>query len=73
LLALGGQEQQASSAQAEFAVLRTDRVVVSIGESTHLNCSVIGLGDAAQMNCESHTSGSGVQLVYHVALVVSSD
>ncbi len=25
------------------------------------------------MNCESHTSGSGVPLVYHVALVVGSD
>jgi hypothetical protein len=73
LLALSGQAQQVLTAQAEFAVLRTERVVVSTGESTRLNCSVVGTGDAAQINCESHTSGSGVPLVYHVALVVSSD
>jgi len=54
-------------------VLSTDRVTVSTGESTHLNCSVVGTGDAAQMNCESHTSGSGEPLVYHVALLVGSD
>jgi hypothetical protein len=53
--------------------MRTDRVVVSTGESTHLNCSVVGAGDAAQLSCESNTSGSGVPLVYHVALVVGSD
>jgi len=73
LLALCCQAQQVLPAQAEFAVLRTDRVTITTGESTHLNCSVIGLGDAAQMNCESHTSGSGIPLVYHVALVVGSD
>jgi hypothetical protein len=72
-VALCCQAQQVSPAQAEFAVLRTDRLTVTTGESTHLNCSVIGLGDAAQMNCESHTSGSGIPLVYHVALVVGSD
>jgi PEGA domain len=72
LLALSGQAQQVSP-QAEFAVLRTDRVTITTGESTHLNCSVVGLGDSAQINCESHTSGSGIPLVYHVALVVSSD
>ncbi|MGA8152753.1 MAG: PEGA domain-containing protein [Terriglobales bacterium] len=72
-LALSAQAQQVPPAQAEFAVLRTDRVVVSTGESTHLNCSVVGTGDAAQMNCESHTSGSGEPLVYHVALLVGSD
>jgi hypothetical protein len=73
MLALSGQAQQASPAQAEFAVMRTDRVVVSTDESTHLNCSVVGTGDAAQMSCESHSSGSGVPLDYHVALVVGSD
>jgi hypothetical protein len=73
LLALNSQAQYVPTAQAEFAVLRTDRVVVSTGESTHLNCSVVGMGDAAQMNCESHTSGSGVPLVYHIALIVGSD
>jgi hypothetical protein len=41
--------------------MRTDRVVVTTGESTHLNCSVIGLGDDAQINCESH-SGDGFPL-----------
>jgi hypothetical protein len=72
LLAFSAQAQQVSSAQAEFAVLRTDRVVVSTGESTRLNCSVVGMGDAAQINCESQ-SGSGIPLVYHVALVVGSN
>jgi hypothetical protein len=47
-------------------------VTVSDGESTHLNCSVVGTGDAVQMNCESHT-GSGEPLAYHVALLVGSD
>jgi len=72
MLALGGQAQQASSAPTEFAVLRTDRVVVHTGESEHLSCSITGLGDAAQITCDSRT-GSGVPLVYHVALVVSSN
>jgi hypothetical protein len=73
LLALSSQAQQASPAQAEFAVMRTDRVTVTTDDSTRLNCSVVGTGDAAQMSCESHTSGSGVPLDYHVALVVGSD
>jgi hypothetical protein len=72
VLALSAQAQQVSPAQAEFAVLRTDRVVVSTGESTRLNCSVVGIGDAAQISCESQ-SGSGIPLVYHVALVVGSN
>jgi hypothetical protein len=72
VLALSGHAQQSSPAQAEFAVLRTDRVVVSTGESTRLNCSVVGMGDAAQISCESQ-SGSGIPLVYHVALVVGSN
>jgi hypothetical protein len=72
LLTFSAQAQQVSSAQAEFAVLRTDRVVVSTGESTRLDCSVVGMGDAAQINCEAH-SGSGIPLVYHVALVVGSN
>ena len=72
LLVLSVQAQQGSR-QTEFAVMRTDRVSVSTDESTHLNCSVVGTGDSAQLNCESHTSGSGIPLVYHVALVVGSD
>jgi hypothetical protein len=71
-LALSTQAQQVSRDQAEFAVLRTGRVTVPTGESTHLNCSVVGTGDAAQLNCESH-SGSGEPLVYHVALLIGSD
>ena len=71
--ALSSQAQQVAPTSAEFAVMRTDRVTVSTGESTHLNCTIVGTGDAAQLNCESHTSGSGVPLVYHVALVVGSD
>jgi hypothetical protein len=71
LLVLSGQAQQVLPAQAEFAVMRTDRVFASTGESTHLNCSVVGTGDAAQLSCESHSSGSGLE--YHVALVVGSD
>jgi hypothetical protein len=73
LLALSAQAQQVSTAQAEFAILRTDRVTVTTGESTHLNCSVVGTGDAAQLSCESHTSGSGEPLTYNVALLVGSD
>lgn len=74
LLATGSQAQQASPNPTEFIVLRADRVAVPTGESTHLNCSVIGIGDAAQIRCESHTSGSGPSLiVYHVALVVGSN
>lgn len=72
LLSLSAQAQKASPAQGEFAVLKTDRVTVTVDESTRLNCSVVGSEDAAQMNCESHT-GSGIPLVYHVALVVGSD
>jgi len=73
VLAISAQAQQGSPAQAEFAVMRTDRVTVPSGESTHLNCSIVGTGDAVQLNCESHTSGSGDPLVYHVALLVGSD
>src|SRR5271156_3206589 len=73
VLAISGQAQQVSPDHAEFAVMRTDRVTVSTAESTHLNCSIAGMGDAAQLNCESHTSGSGDPLVYHVALLVGSD
>jgi len=74
-LIVEGQAQQVPPAQSEFAVLRTDRVTVSAGESesTHLNCSVEGTGDAAQMKCESRTSGSSEPVVYHVALLVGSD
>jgi hypothetical protein len=72
-LVLSSHARQQSPAEGEFAVLRTDRVTVSTGESTHLNCAVIGAGDAAQMNCESHTSVTGVPLVYSIALVVGSD
>jgi hypothetical protein len=72
LLAVGVPAQQASPAQAEFAVMRTDRVTATAGDSKHLNCSVAGIGNAAQMSCESHT-GSGEPLVYHVALLVGSD
>lgn len=65
---------QASAATGEFIVLRTDRVAVPTGESTHLNCSVAGTGDAAQINCESHTTGNGpAPIVHHVALVVGSN
>jgi hypothetical protein len=72
-LAVGSEGQQVSRDQAEFAVMRTDRVTVSTGESAHLNCSILGIGDAAQLSCESHTSANGVPLVYHVALIVGSD
>jgi hypothetical protein len=72
LVALSAHAQQGSPAQADFAVLRTDRVTVNTGESSRLNCSVTGLGDAAQISCESQ-SGSGIPLVYHVALVVGSN
>jgi hypothetical protein len=71
-LSLCSQAQQASPAPNEFAVMRTDRVVVHTGESEHLNCSITGLGDAAQISCDSQT-GSGVPLVYHVALIVGSN
>lgn len=71
-LALVSRAQQVSPAPTEFAVLRTDRVVVRTGESTHLNCSIVGVGDAAQLSCDSQT-GSGIPLVYHVALVVGSN
>jgi PEGA domain len=71
-LALSSQAQQASSTPQEFAVLRTDRVVVHTGETEHLNCSIAGTGDAAQISCDS-VAGSGVPLVYHVALVVGLD
>ena len=73
LLTLSAQAQKVSPPQAEFAVLRTDRVTVTTGESTRLNCSVIGTGDAARLSCESHTSGGGEPLVYQVALLVGSD
>lgn len=74
LLAFNGQAQQVFPAAAEFIVLRTDRVAVPTGESTHLNCLVQGLGDAAQISCETHTAGGGLALiVYHVALVVGSN
>jgi hypothetical protein len=73
VLAATSYAQQLSPRDSQFIVLRTDRVVVSTGESTHLNCSIVGLGDAAQMSCESHTSTSGLSLVYHLALVVGSN
>ncbi len=57
LLVVITQAQEVSSAPTEFVVLRTDRVDVPVGETTHLNCSVVGSGDAAQINCESQTSG----------------
>jgi PEGA domain len=72
LLTLSVQAQQVPPAPGEFAVLRADRVVVST-ENSHLDCSVIGLGDAAQISCDAHPAGSGVPLVYHVALVVGSN
>ena len=71
-LAICSQGQQASPAPSEFAVPRTDRVVVHTGESEHLSCSITGQGDGAQISCDSMT-GSGVPLVYHVALVVGSN
>ena len=43
VLALTAHAQQGSPDQTEFAVMRTDRVVVTAGDSTQLNCSVIGL------------------------------
>lgn len=64
--------QQAHPAQAEFAVLSTDRVAVSTSESAHLNCSIVGTEGAAKLNCESQT-GNGEPLVYHVALLLGSD
>ena len=70
-LALSGRAQQVPVA-SEFAVLRTDRVVVHTGESEHLSCSITGMGDTAQISCDSST-GSGVPLVYHIALVVGSN
>jgi hypothetical protein len=66
------QAQKAPPAPTEFAVLQTDSVDVRSGESTHVNCSITGTGDAAQLSCDSET-GSGVPLVYHVALVVGSN
>ena len=63
------QEQQPFT---DFAVLRSDRVVTYAGEGTSLNCNIVGTGDTAQFRCESHT-GSGVPLVYHVALIVGSN
>jgi hypothetical protein len=51
------QAQEVSSAPTEFVVLRTDRVTVPAGKTTHLSCSVVGSGDAAQISCESQTSG----------------
>ena len=50
-------QSQPETAPTEFTVLRTDRVDVPVGETTHLNCSVVGSGDAAQISCESQTSG----------------
>ena len=64
--------QKMSPPEGEFAVLHTDRVIVTTGEEKRLNCSIVGSEDAAQMNCESHTGG-GIPLVYHVALVVGSN
>jgi hypothetical protein len=72
-VALCCQAQQVSPAQAEFAVLRTDRIVMSMGDSAPLNCSLIGVGDAAQMNCERPPSKGGWPLIYSVALIVGSD
>lgn len=64
---------QSAPVESSFIVLRTDRVVVPTGESTHLNCSIIGVGNAAQINCDSHTSPNGFSRVYQVALVVGSN
>lgn len=60
---------------SEFIVLRTDRVVTwtSTGESSHLNCSILGMGDASQVRCDSRTSDTGISRVYEVALVVGSN
>jgi hypothetical protein len=57
LLVVITQAQQVSSAPTEFIVLRTERVDVPVGETTHLNCSVVASGDAAQISCQSQTSG----------------
>ena len=69
----GAQTPQGKS--LEFAVLRTDRVVVWVptGESARLNCSIIGLGKMAQMNCHSYTVQNGFPRVCHTALVVGSN
>ena len=72
LLTLSIQAQQVPPAPTEFAVLRADRVVEST-ENSHLDCAVIGVGNAAQISCETQPAGSGVPLVYHVALVVGSN
>jgi len=66
------QSQQPLPPVNEFAVMHTDRVVAHAGESEHLSCSITGLGDAAQISCDSR-AGSGVPLVYQIALVVGSD
>lgn len=60
---------------AEFLVLRSERVVrwVYAGQSASLNCSITGMGNMAQMMCRSYTMQNGVPLVFHTALVVSSD
>ena len=71
-VAIGSHGQHSSPAPDDFAVLRTDRVVVHTGESERLSCSITGLGNGAQINCDS-TAGSGVPLVYQVALVVGSN
>lgn len=59
LAALVGLSAQArpDSAQSEFIVLRTDRVAIPEGQTTGLNCSIVGSGNTAQISCESHSSG----------------
>jgi hypothetical protein len=64
MLALGSQAQQAST-PTQFAVLRTDRVVVHTGEGEHLTCSITGSGDAAQINCDSQTGKRGPTCLSH--------
>lgn len=49
------------SAQDEFIVLRTDRVAIPEGQTTGLNCSIVGSGNAAQISCESYSSGCDPQ------------
>jgi hypothetical protein len=53
---------------SEVRGLALFRVIRGVGAS-----SVIGLGDTAQITCEAQPAGSGIRLVYHVALVVGSN
>ena len=64
----------AQRTEASFTVLRSDRVVQRVGSARgeQLHCSIVGLGDAAQINCNPSASTTGVQLIYHVGLIVDS-